>query len=226
MRLNLGVWIALKSAEGIYKMSEQLIKSVGLAEQLAYAENAKRNGAEVANMPFSDKEVITAIEETSKILHETWRKGIEAGFVEQGLAADKPRMRVSKDKTEQTDIAWYESQEAVGVTFERDAESGKRLVNTNVPYDELSPSWQNANIGAANFAVNGVVEAAKMGVDVTSNEFIEAMSDEIHEQWMVDNSWEKDSKPELFIAYKDLTEDEKKKDRDQVLVVLESLGYK
>lgn len=216
----------------MYEMSEKLIKSVDLAQQLAYAEEATRNGGEVAELPFSDQQVEIATVETSKVLHETWRQGIEAGFLADNIPAETPRMRVSKDKTEQTDIAWYEAREAEGMVFERDGETGKRLVNTNVPYEELSPSWQNANIGAAKFAVNGVVEAARMGVDVTSNEFIEAMSSEIHEQWMIDNSWEKDSKPHLFVPYDQLPkgdkpgeDDEQAKDRAQVLVVLEALGY-
>lgn len=206
-------------------MSESLIKSVDLAEQLAYAEVAQRSSGEIVKVPFSDEEVKIAIELTSKVLHETWRKGIEAGFLAQGLAAESPRMKPSKDKSEQVDLAWYDYQEAGGRVFERDAETGKRLVNTNVAYEELSPSWQNANIGAANFAVTGVAEAAEIGVDVTSNEFIEAMSAEIHEQWMIDNAWEKDSKPYLFVAYPELPEEEKVKDRAQVLVVLEALGY-
>ncbi len=53
----------------------------------------------------------------------------------------------------------------------------------------------------------------------TDKEKIEAVADLIHQQWMAMNSWQKNSKPELFLDYKDLSEDEKQKDKDLVVLI-------
>jgi hypothetical protein len=161
----------------------------------------------------------------SAALHENWRADVQKGFVDKGESPDTPRLRVSKDKSETQDVAWYEEQEANGVVFERDPESDKRLVNTNVPYNELSPSWQDANSGAAEFVVDALVDGTENGEDVANEQFVQQLASMIHDKWMEDNSWDRENKPELFVPYTELDPDEQKKDADQVRIALGALGH-
>lgn len=166
--------------------------------------------------------IASAKEALSEQLHENWRKDIEAGFVAAGEAADTPRLRPSKDATGEQDAAWFADKEARGVVFDTD-EAGKKLVNTNVAYEELPPSWQKANEGAAGFVVDAVVSRSEQGIDVTSDDAVEDLASAVHDKWMQDNAWQRESNPGLFVPYHELPEDEKKKDRDQVLLTVEKL---
>lgn len=181
------------------------------------------------NEAYDDNErfdrAVKAKEALSEQLHENWRKDIEAGFVADEKQADTPRLRPSKDKTGQEDAAWFADKEANGIVFETD-ENGSKLVNTNVAFSELPPSWQKANSGAANFAVDTVVSSLESGEDMTSDEAIEKSASAVHENWMKDNSWQQESTPDLFVPYDQLIESEKKKDRDQVLLAVEHLLIK
>ena len=158
----------------------------------------------------------------SEQLHENWRKDIEAGFIADEKSADTARLRPSKDKTGQEDATWFADKEANGIVFETD-ENGSKLVNTNVAFSELPPSWQKANSGAANFVVDTVASSLESGEDMTSNEAIEKSASAVHENWMKDNAWQRESTPDLFVPYDQLIESEKKKDRDQVLLAVEHM---
>lgn len=152
----------------------------------------------------------------SQHLHEDWREGIRAGFEADGKSADSERLRTSKDKTGEQDAVWFAEQEAAGVVFSVD-ENGEKLVNTNVPYEQLPPSWQEANIGAASFVAEAVADEINIRGEM-SVDTIEAVASMVHDKWMEDNSWQADSRPDLFVPYDELTGEEKAKDRNQVLL--------
>ncbi|MEI6237238.1 MAG: hypothetical protein WCP03_01385 [Candidatus Saccharibacteria bacterium] len=166
-----------------------------------------------------------AKEVLSAALHQNWREDIQKGFLDKGESPDTPRLRVSKDKTEAQDLEWYKEQEEKGVVFDIDPESDKRLVNTNVPYEELSPSWQGANSGAAEFVVDALVEGTEHGEDIADEEFIQKLASMIHDKWMEDNAWDRENNPQLFVPYEELEPKEQKKDADQVRIALAALGY-
>lgn len=165
--------------------------------------------------------VAQAKEVLSQHLHEDWREGIRAGFEANGEAADTERLRTSKDKTGEQDAAWFAEQEAAGVVFSTD-ENGNKLINTNVPYEQLPPSWQEANIGAASFVAEAVADEINIRGEMTIDS-VEGVASLVHDKWMEDNSWQADSRPDLFVAYDELTEEEKAKDRNQVLLANEYL---
>ncbi len=168
-------------------------------------------------------EKLEEIKETlSKHLHENWKKDIERGFVDKGEDPESERLRTSKDPSGEMDKEWFTERESIGIEFATD-ENGNKLINTNVHYEDLPPSWQNANIGAATFVAEGVVGDFNNGEDVTTDDYIENYASKIHDKWMEDNDWAKDYNPELFVDYNELPESEKKKDRDQVLLTVEQL---
>ena len=185
-------------------------------------ESAPSNKHEQQDSFFTAELVDKTKDALSKQLHTEWRDGIRTGFEANDQSPDTPRLRASKDSTGEADAEWFAEQEAAGVEFPTD-DKGNKLINTNVAYEDLPPSWKNANIGAANFVVDNIVEDSKTGKDVVNDDYIEGLSSRIHDQWMEDNSWQKDQTPELFVPYDDLPESEKAKDRDHVLLALDAL---
>ena len=67
----------------------------------------------------------------------------------------------------------------------------------------------------------GVENFTKLLSDKTS---IEGLSENEHIRWMENNSWLKDSQPELFVDYKELSETEKEKDRVRVRTAIETIA--
>ncbi len=155
----------------------------------------------------------------SALLHGEWRKELQAGFVRNGQEANTERLRPSKDKTGEADVAWFAAQEANGTQFPID-DAGNKLVNTNAAYEDLPPSWQQANIGAARFVTEYVADSINTGAHM-GEEYVEQAASAVHDNWMRDNEWDKENRPELFVPYGDLTEDEKQKDRAQVFTAMQ-----
>lgn len=85
-------------------------------------------------------------------------------------------------------------------------------VEIAVPFEKLSPYWQAENIKAAEFVLN---ELCQISGEYTS-EVVESISAKVHDRWLERNEWADDN-PRLDIPYADLTENEKSKDREQVL---------
>ena len=129
-------------------------------------------------------------------LHEEWRapRRLEDGTFE-------PRMKKSKDE------AWTAAHGTDDVDI------------ANCTFAELPSNWQYENLEAARVAVNlvydGVVEAKQY-----TPEEIEMMASDVHEAWLQRNDWVFDpnyGNPAQAVPYLQLSEEEKAKDRVQVL---------
>ncbi len=76
----------------------------------------------------------------------------------------------------------------------------------NTPFKKLSEKWQAENVGAARFALELVTSTAE-------SDTLEVLADKVHQNWSKNNSWDNLSK----IPYNELSEEEKEKDRQQIL---------
>lgn len=173
-------------------------------------------------LEISNSEINEVREELSEYLHESWKEGIEIYYENNNMSPNSERLRPSKDKTGLIDQEWFKQQELNGAVFPVD-DNGNKLVNTNVHYSDLPPSWQNANIEAASFVSKEVASDYNQGLDITKDAYIEEFASKIHDNWMKDNSWQQEINPELFVPYQELPEIEKAKDRNQVLLTIEKM---
>lgn len=89
----------------------------------------------------------------------------------------------------------------------------------NVPNRYLAPNNQFENTASAYGAVMFVDRWVAAGGVIDAN-FMRAASNFVHEQWMARNAWAKDSSPELFKPFDELTAVEAKKDTDIVVDAL------
>ena len=86
----------------------------------------------------------------------------------------------------------------------------------NTDFADLPEDWQGENLAAATAAVDAV----------DSSETEDEAASIVHDQWMARNSWEKDSQPELFVPYDELSDEEKEKDLVHVEDAAKRLGKK
>lgn len=131
-------------------------------------------------------------------LHEEWRK--EYAAQEKNIDEEwkvKPRIKSTTDQdwimthgTDQVDIYY-------------------------TPFKDLPMDKKESNMKAAREAIDLVFDTV-MSWEVT-DERIEEMSSIVHENRMKNNSWEKEKRPDLFVPYSELPEDEKVKDRSHIL---------
>lgn len=135
-------------------------------------------------------------------LHEIWRSNrkLEDGTFE-------PRIKKSKDEgwnikhgTDEVDIA-------------------------NCSFAELPSNWQYENLEAARTAIDLVYYSVIDFRQLTVEE-IEMLSSEVHKAWQQRNDWVFDpnyGNPEQAVPYNELSEEEKAKDRVQVLAGIEKV---
>ena len=128
-------------------------------------------------------------------LHEAWRASRR---LEDGTF--KPRVKKSKD----------EEWNAIHGTDEVDI--------ANCSFEDLPSNWQYENLEAAKVVIDLVFDKTIAGKKI-DKEDIEEMASVIHEKWLERNSWVFDpnyGNPNLAVSYDSLSEEEKKKDRDQL----------
>jgi len=134
-------------------------------------------------------------------LHEEWRAGRKK---EDGTF--EPRMKKTKDQV-------Y-----------IDSHNGNNEVDiANLSFTELPSDWQFENLEAAKVAVEQVYDAVREGKEIT-DEMIEEMSAIVHEEWLKRNDWVYNPEygnPVLAKSYLELPEEEKAKDRQQILQAIE-----
>jgi hypothetical protein len=99
----------------------------------------------------------------------------------------------------------------------KDDGMGGQVDILNTSYSDLPPKWQAENKAQAESAI-GLV--AKNMDDAMGN--IEGLAAQVHEQWLSRNSWAKDGP--LGVAYSELPEEEKQKDRDVITAAYEILS--
>lgn len=86
----------------------------------------------------------------------------------------------------------------------------------NIPFENLPESWKGTNLEA------GIVAAVLVGSVENFNienleQYISFFAPVVHEEWMRRNDWEKDSKPELFVPYSELSSEMKKLDDAHII---------
>ncbi len=120
---------------------------------------------------------------------------------------------------------WRASRKKEDGTYEprmKDNGLGGQVDIANTEYINLPEKWQGENKIAAETAVNIVYGAKQEGKDVTSPEFLEEASEAVHIEWMKRNPKE-DWNAAQHVPYSELSEPEKQKDRDHVVLAIQNL---
>lgn len=157
---------------------------------------SRPNSSQAYEMAHEDKEAIeltaTAI---AAQLHEDWRK---TRLQEDG--SYEPRLKSTSDQE------WIA---AHGDVSEVD------IANTS--FEDLPADWKAENAAAGEVVATELIIMQRNGTEMTP-EKVEEISAKVHDKWLERNTWAKGG--ELDVPYADLPEDEKAKDRDQVMIGL------
>ena len=141
-------------------------------------------------------EIENIIEKIASIFHENWRKS-----------------RLNMDGKYKPMIEKAEDREWVRKHW-------TRLVDiTNTKFEDLPNNWKEENLEAAKVAVNLVYKKVVNGEEITS-EMIEQMSKVVHEK-RLERNWKEWSFENQRVDYKELSEEEKSKDRDQIRIAIQ-----
>lgn len=135
------------------------------------------------------------IQKVASTFHEEWRKN--------RLQSDwtyKPMIEKSEDE-KRTEKHWTDTVDIANTAFE-----------------DLPNNWQYENIQAAQVAVDLVYEKI-LNLEKISIETIEGMSNIVHEK-RLERNWIAGSFENQRVSYEDLSEEEKAKDRAQILTAI------
>ncbi len=130
-------------------------------------------------------------------LHDTWRasRKLEDGTFDPRIKTTKDAKYIESKGTDQVDIA-------------------------NTDFSELPEDWQGENKRAAEVVMKLIFDRLR-DTGQFDETFIEEVSAKIHDAWLERNgTWAPESQK---LPYEELSEEEKQKDRDQVLAGLEVL---
>jgi hypothetical protein len=133
--------------------------------------------------------------ELGSAFHEEWREGRkqEDGSYEPRMKITKDEKWISENGTDQIDIA-------------------------NTLFENLPEDWQKENKVAAEVVMNEIFDA-KENDEKINEDFIENASSVVHEEWLKRNGdWAEEEQKKPYI---ELSEEEKDKDRAQVIKGLE-----
>lgn len=131
----------------------------------------------------------------ASVLHEEWRSNrlLADGSYEPRLKNTTDEIWIKNNNSDQVDIA--------NTSF------------INLPHD-----WQEENLSASIVAMNEVLSAYENKVSLEST-FIEEASEKVHIEWLKRNSeWAQENQK---LPYAQLSEEEKDKDRLQVIKAIE-----
>lgn len=129
-------------------------------------------------------------------LHEAWRanRKLEDGTFEPRIKKSTDEAWNTKHQTDEVDIA-------------------------NSSFEQLPRNWQFENLEAARVAINLVYDSTISGEKMTQ-EKIEEASSNVHMAWLERNTWVFDPNygdKSLAVPYEELSEEEKAKDRVQIM---------
>lgn len=94
----------------------------------------------------------------------------------------------------------------------------------NTKFEDLPNDWKKENIEAAKIAVDLVYEKIVNWKEITQ-EMLEEMSEIVHNEWLKRN-WISWSFENQRAEYKNLSEEEKAKDRNQIIRAIEIINWK
>ena len=136
------------------------------------------------------------IEKVASIFHERWRKN--------RLQNDgKYEPMIEKSEDEQWNMEhWIDVVDIANTEFE-----------------DLPSNWKYENLEAAKVAVDLVYDKVVNSEEINSK-MIEEMSKIVHEKWL-ERNWVKWSFENQRVAYQNLSEEEKVKDRTQIELVIQ-----
>jgi hypothetical protein len=157
---------------------------------------SRPSSAEAYEMAHEDKEAIESLATTvASRLHEDWRK---TRLNEDG--SYEPRVKSTSD---QEWIASHGGADEVDIA--------------NTTFEALPTDWKAENAKAGEVVATELVLLQRNGVEVNP-ETVEMVASKVHDKWLERNNWAKGG--ELDVPYAELPEDEKAKDRDQVMIGL------
>jgi len=146
------------------------------------------------------------IKQLASLLHDEWRaprKKDDGTF--------EPRIKVFA-KTEKGE-KWFDENKVPS-----EAQELKKQDIANTPFESLDPDWQYENGAAAEVAINEIFKAVENNQSF-NDAFIEEASAVVHDKWLERNNWVYNpdyGNPDLAKPYKELSEEEKEKDRAQI----------
>lgn len=129
-------------------------------------------------------------------LHDIWRSSRKKkdGTYEVRIKKSKDEVWNAKYGTDEVDIA-------------------------NTSFSDLPSNWQYENLEAARVVISLVFDKVMTGKTISSDE-IEQIASIIHNEWLRRNDWVYDpnyGNPKLAVPYVELEEEEKEKDKAQVI---------
>lgn len=179
-----------------------------------YVKDIENNQANKAKEMQNDKEIkeslINSLWSDFHDVRRSTRKKMEDGTYE-------PRWKPAEDE---------EWSKAHGWTQEIDI--------ANTKFEDLSPKWKKENYDAAKCAIDLVYDKV-LDVFINNKWFwrtvfdfntIENLSSVVHDERMKRNPRNKESEPEKFVPYNELPEEEKAKDRNQILQAIRKVAFK
>lgn len=89
----------------------------------------------------------------------------------------------------------------------------------NLSFEELPSNWQYENLEAARVAIEQVWKNL-MFMEKITDEMVEKMASNVHDAWLSRNDWVYDKEygnPDQAKPYEELSEEEKVKDREQII---------
>jgi hypothetical protein len=151
-------------------------------------------------MAYEDNKAIESMKNAiASQLHEDWRK---TRLNEDGTY--EPRL---KNTSDQEWIAAHDGSTEVDIA--------------NTTYENLPADWQAENATAGEVVATELVTSHRNSEVITPDK-VEEIASIVHDKWLERNEWAKGG--ELDVPYEQLPEDEKAKDRDQVMIGLATLN--
>lgn len=174
---------------------ELLPRLVAMAQRITAMIRAAMQRIGLIFTRLTDRQIAKKVDAVASSFHEDWRasRKLPGGGYE-------PRPKTTVDQK------WIR------------AHGTDRVDVANTRYRDLPADWQQNNKASADVAVRSIYEGKRQGADVRSPEFIESASKNVHDAWLDRNG---ELAPlDQRLAYEDLTEEEKAKDRAFVLKAL------
>lgn len=164
-------------------------------------EDAANAAARLIEQPNRQEEIAARenelVMQLGSQLHDTWRasRKLEDGTFDPRIKTTKDVKYIESQGTDQVDIA-------------------------NTDFSELPKDWQGENRAAAEVVMKLIFDELRNGGEFAPS-FIEQASAKVHDAWLERNgAWAPESQK---LPYEELSEEEKQKDRDQVLAGLKIL---
>jgi len=153
-------------------------------------------------------------------LHEEWRK-TRLIVDKNGNKSFDPRWKSTKDNRF---ASKYLRQLQDGQTNEkgniRNVKGEIEVDIANMTFNELPKDWQAENLAAAKVAIKSVFNDVSSKKNISQND-IESYASTVHDEWLTRNAWAKGG--DLDKPYSELPENEKSKDRQQIIHALNSV---